>query len=197
MYRVPTAPARIEAIVKKSRFIASAAHVVDRPAAMKVLEQVAIEYPDARHHCWAYLLGAPDAAISAAMSDDGEPSGTAGKPILNVLRHKGVGDVMVVVTRYFGGIRLGAAGLVRAYSSATQQVMDVLKTHKFVAMKRCTVSVSFDQEQVLRHWLVGKGGKILQADYASGVSYAIELPSDTYVALVDRAARSGWFVEES
>jgi putative IMPACT (imprinted ancient) family translation regulator len=83
--------------IKKSKFIAFAAFADSREAAMSHLANVKQKYPDARHHCWAYLLGNPHSPSSAAMADDGEPSGTAGKPILNVLQHKGVGDVMIMV----------------------------------------------------------------------------------------------------
>lgn len=95
--------------IKKSRFIAWAEKVTNRQEAMAFLERSKQTYPDAGHHCWAYQLGHPQSPISAAMSDDGEPSGTAGKPILNVLQHKNIGDVMVIVIRYFGGIKLGPA----------------------------------------------------------------------------------------
>ena len=119
-YPVPDTPLEVLFEVKKSKFFAFAACTPDRETAMQYLAAKRAEYPDARHHCWAYLLGNPHSPTSAAMSDDGEPSGTAGKPILNVLQHKGVGDITIIVTRYFGGIKLGAGGLVRAYSSAAQ-----------------------------------------------------------------------------
>ncbi|MCW8886021.1 MAG: YigZ family protein [Motiliproteus sp.] len=112
-YSVPQQRIEVETEIKKSRFIAWADRAENRDQAMAVLSEARNRYPDARHHCWAYLIGNPAQPKTQAMSDDGEPSGTAGKPILNVLQHNEIGDVMIVVSRYFGGIKLGAGGLVR------------------------------------------------------------------------------------
>jgi putative IMPACT (imprinted ancient) family translation regulator len=90
-YPIPAERARAEIEIKKSRFIAYADYVESREQAMQMLAELKATYPDARHHCWAYLLGDPSCASNAGMGDDGEPSGTAGKPILNVLQHKDVG----------------------------------------------------------------------------------------------------------
>jgi len=117
---IPQATAQAEIEIKKSRFIGLAKQINDREQGMLWLAKVKATYPDARHHCWAYLLGNPSCATNAGMGDDGEPSGTAGKPILNVLQHKGVGDIMLIVVRYFGGIKLGAGGLNRTYGQAAQ-----------------------------------------------------------------------------
>lgn len=107
-----------EIVEKKSRFIAEVHPVTDEEQAMKILEETRKKYWDARHHCWAYILGRNPAA--ERMSDDGEPAGTAGKPILEVIRGRELTNVLVIVTRYFGGTLLGTGGLVRAYSQATQ-----------------------------------------------------------------------------
>ncbi|CAG0912002.1 unnamed protein product, partial [Cyprideis torosa] len=108
---VPASRVEHELVVNKSRFIAWIAPASDREQAMALLDEARLAYPDARHHCWAYVLGNPSNAASAAANDDGEPAGTAGKPILNVIQHKAIGNIMVVVIRYFGGIKLGAGGL--------------------------------------------------------------------------------------
>src|SRR5690625_1242748 len=94
-----------------------------------------------------------------AMNDDGEPSGTAGKPIFNVIQHKGVGDVMVVVTRYFGGVKLGAGGLVRAYAGAAEAVLSAMEIVERVPESRFTLSLDFAQEQPLRHWCEQHGAR--------------------------------------
>jgi len=88
-----------------------------------LLSELRNEFPDANHHCWAIILGSPDASHGQDQSDDGEPKNTAGKPMLNVLQHSGLGHVMAIVTRYFGGVKLGAGGLVRAYSSAVSEAI--------------------------------------------------------------------------
>ncbi|MFP4252816.1 MAG: YigZ family protein [Guyparkeria sp.] len=163
---------------KKSRFIARAGAVDSRDAALAFVESVRADYPDARHHCWAYLIGNPDAAATAAMSDDGEPGGTAGKPILNVIQHKGLGDVIVVVTRYFGGVKLGAGGLVRAYAGATQRVLAELPLTEHRPQRRFTVIFDFAAEQPLRHWLDGHGATLLSIEYGPQVSAELIVPEE-------------------
>ena len=107
-----------EIVEKKSRFIAEVHPVTSEEEAMEILEQTRKQYWDARHHCWAYIIGRNPAA--ERMSDDGEPAGTAGHPMLDVLLGEGIHNTAVVVTRYFGGTLLGTGGLVRAYSKSVQ-----------------------------------------------------------------------------
>ena len=174
----PSPAASVETVteVKKSRFIARAAKVVDRQAALTLVAQAKQDYPDARHHCWAYLLGNPVSASSTAANDAGEPSGTAGKPILNVIQHKGVGDVLVVVIRYFGGIKLGAGGLVRAYSGAAEAVMSMLPLEQAVAMQEVRLSLDFAKEQLLRHWAELHEAQVLNVDYGEQVLVQLAVP---------------------
>jgi uncharacterized YigZ family protein len=175
-YQVPAAPHECELEVKKSRFIARAARVANRKEAMAFLAQVKRAYPDARHHCWAYRLGNPHSAAGAAANDDGEPAGTAGKPILNVIQHKPIGDVMVVVVRYFGGIKLGAGGLVRAYSSAAEAVLSALPLVSIEPTVHQRVECGFAQEQPLRHWALQHEAQVVQAVYAEQVCLELVLP---------------------
>lgn len=114
--------------IKRSRFIACAARVVDEDAARGFLADIRASYPDARHHCSAYILRVEAANPVERSSDDGEPAGTAGQPMLEVLRGSGLQDVAVVVVRYFGGVKLGTGGLVRAYQGATRAVLDSART---------------------------------------------------------------------
>lgn len=160
-YPTPAETVEAETEVKKSRFIARATKVSDRKAALAFVEQARRDFPDARHYCWAYLLGNPASVSSAAHNDDGEPSGTAGKPILNVIQHKAVGDVVVVVIRYFGGIKLGAGGLVRAYSGAAESAMSILPLEQAIAMQAVTLRMDFSKEQPLRHWLEKNHGEVV------------------------------------
>lgn len=162
-------------VIKKSRFIAWANRVDDRGQAMAFLQQAKTQYPDARHHCWAYQIGPPKAPKTAAMSDDGEPAHTAGKPIFNVLSHKDIGDVMVIVTRYFGGIKLGAGGLVRAYSGAAEKVMSELPTQVNIAEIEQTLTVDFAKEQRLRHWLGQHQGRILDIGYPDNTGATMKI----------------------
>jgi len=175
-YLVPSHTLEIKTEVKKSRFIARAAYITDRKQAMSMLAEAKHDYPDARHHCWAYLIGNPTSASNAAMNDAGEPSGTAGKPILNVIQHKHVGDVMIVVIRYFGGIKLGAGGLTRAYSGAAEAVMSQLPLTQQVATRSITLHCNFSQEQALRHWASQHQAELATPDYGEQVSITINLP---------------------
>lgn len=118
-YRTIYQGAKAEIVEKKSRFIAEVFPVDSEEAAMEYLEQVRKKHWDARHHCWAYVIG--EERIQERCSDDGEPSGTAGKPILEVIKGEKLHNVLVVVTRYFGGTLLGTGGLVRAYTGASRE----------------------------------------------------------------------------
>ena len=175
-YPIPTQQTVAEIEIKKSRFIAYATHITSREAGMVWLAEIKAQFPDARHHCWAYQIGNPNCATNAGMGDDGEPSGTAGKPILNVLQHKKIGDVMVVVVRFFGGIKLGAGGLTRAYGQAAQAVMEILPTEQEVPKTQLEVVCEFAQEQPLRHWLSLVSGEIVSVDYQQKVTVRVELP---------------------
>src|SRR5690625_1910524 len=109
------------------------------------------------------------------MNDDGEPSGTAGKPILNVIQHKGIGDVMVVVTRYFGGIKLGAGGLVRAYASASEQVLSKLPVIRHAPRTQCTLQADFAHEQAIRHWCAQNNGRVDAVSYGQHVTLKLDV----------------------
>ena len=160
---------------KKSRFIARLSLATDRDQAMQALAQAKQDYPDARHHCWAYQIGPPHTPRLAAMSDDGEPNGTAGKPILNVIQHKEVGDLMLVVIRYFGGIKLGAGGLVRAYSQSAQMAFDALNTKRYVELDSFSLLCDFQDEQAIRHWLKQFESEICSVEYAERVKMHIKI----------------------
>ncbi len=121
-YRTVSKEARIELTIQKSRFIGWCYPVQEELQALDLLESIRKRHWDATHNCYAYSIG-PDAAC-ARYSDDGEPGGTAGLPMMEAIRHKGVTDVLCVVTRYFGGILLGAGGLVRAYSKAAAEAIE-------------------------------------------------------------------------
>jgi len=182
-YPVPAATLERELEVKKSRFIARAAKVENREQAMAFLEALRADYPDARHHCWAYLVGNPASASTAASSDDGEPSGTAGKPILNVIQHKEVGDVIVGVARYFGGIKLGAGGLTRAYSSACEAVLSALPLEQHRMLVRRMVCCDFSNEQPLRHWAEQHNAQVVTVDYGEQVRVQLDLQAESITEL--------------
>lgn len=182
-YLIPAEPLEFSYEIKKSKFIARVAKAADRTEAMALLAKAKQDYPDARHHCWAYLLGDPKQPISVAFNDDGEPSGTAGKPILNVLNHRGIGDIAVVVIRYFGGIKLGAGGLVRAYSAATQQAIEALATVTKLPMVERRLRCDYAVEPELRRLIESLDGVIVEADYGLQLDLVISLPLSEEPAL--------------
>ncbi|MFT5720321.1 MAG: putative YigZ family protein [Motiliproteus sp.] len=190
-YWVAQTPVEVEIQIKKSRFIARAAFAADREQALQWLAQAKADYPDARHHCWAYLLGPPQAPRSQAFADDGEPGGTAGKPILNILQHRQVGDLMLIVTRYFGGIKLGAGGLVRAYSQAAQAAIEQLSCRLLQPQQRLRICCNFAQEQYLRHWLGQHAGEIIALVYTDAVTLQVTIPSSELPGWHAEAARLG------
>ena len=120
-YLIPNEPVIFEEEIKKSLFITYLAHTPSSDAAKAFVEQIKQKHPDARHNCWGFVAGRPEDSMLWGFSDDGEPSGTAGKPILAQLSGSGVGEITAVVTRYYGGIRLGTGGLVKAYGGGVQQ----------------------------------------------------------------------------
>src|SRR5690554_203537 len=120
-YRSVAKRTRVEIVIKKSRFIADITPARDEEETEAFLAAVKEEFPTATHHCYAYITGYPGRIVR--MNDDGEPSGTAGRPILEVIEREGLTNTMIVVTRYFGGILLGAAGLVRAYARSASEAV--------------------------------------------------------------------------
>ncbi|MDG1254560.1 MAG: YigZ family protein [Glaciecola sp.] len=175
-YHFPSTSHGHTLIEKKSLFHAFAGAANSREQAMQVLAQQQTVYPDARHHCWAYLIGDPRQPITIACNDDGEPSGTAGKPMLNVLQHGDIGNVMVVISRYFGGVKLGAGGLVRAYSKATGLVLENLATTPYIPLIHISVTVAFKDEQFIRHCVTQHQGLVKECIYSSHSTMKIALP---------------------
>ncbi|WP_067514389.1 YigZ family protein [Endozoicomonas ascidiicola] len=177
-YDVPAETVVFETDVKKSRFITWIAHAPSKADAQAFIQSIRQKYPDATHHCTAYIAGSPNGGAAIACDDDGEPSGTAGKPMLNVLLHKGFGEVVAVVVRYFGGIRLGAGGLVRAYGSAVQAACEVLPLKRRVHLQKGVITCDYAQEQSVRHYLVSFQIQLMDCHYGDQVSLEIAAAGD-------------------
>lgn len=180
-YLIPAALTRTEIIVVNSRFIATAAPAFSVEQARSVIAEVRAEFPDATHNVPAYVIGF-GASIIAHCSDDGEPSGTAGKPVLAVLRGSGLGDIVVVITRYFGGTKLGTGGLVRAYSDAVRSVLTALPR----AVKRAThtvmLAVSYPFFERARLLSSQHHGQILDEVFAADVTLTLRFPVEHFEA---------------
>ncbi|QGZ64056.1 IMPACT family protein [Paraburkholderia acidisoli] len=158
--------------IRKSRFIAHAIPVADREAAMVELRRLRDEHPAATHVCWALLAGG-----QSGMSDDGEPSGTAGRPILEVLRHHDLDGVLAAVIRYYGGVKLGAGGLVRAYTDAIASALQGAPRIERIAQARLTVEVGYPDETHVRHWIEQEQLTLADSQYTMTVRLTIQLPA--------------------
>jgi uncharacterized YigZ family protein len=143
--------------IKKSQFITCVQPVAGRPEAVALVNELWALHPEATHICWALMAGGESAAV-----DDGEPGGTAGRPMMEVLRHQGLEGVLATVIRYFGGIKLGAGGLVRAYNSAVAQALIGAEKVPLVRRKTLRCSIPYSMEGLLRRE-IQSGGHVLQA----------------------------------
>ena len=175
MLIVPYGPARAEIRVVNSRFIADLEPVESAEAARAFLARIRSEFPDASHHVPAYVLGGGN-TVTEYCSDDGEPSGTAGRPLLAVLKGSGLGDAAVVVTRYFGGTLLGTGGLVKAYSEAGKAVLAAVRRASLVETGRFELDLPyrlFDRFQILAGEL---GAVVAERSFGEDVRLAVDLP---------------------
>ena len=172
---IPAGPARAEIRASNSRFIASVAPSETVEAARAVIAGIRAEMPDATHHVYAYVIG-HGGTTTLGMSDDGEPSGTAGRPALAVLRGSGLGDATLVITRYFGGTLLGTGGLVRAYGDAAKAVLAIVPRKEKIERRRLEVALPYTAYEQTRRLLAGHDGSVLAEDFAANVTLSVLLP---------------------
>ncbi len=172
---IPAAPARAEIRVVNSRFIASAALAATVEQARAYIAAIHAEMPDASHHVYAYVIG-HGATTTLGMSDDGEPPGTAGRPTLAVLRGSGLGDVALVVTRYFGGTLLGTGGLVRAYGDAAKAVLAALPREEKIERRTLAIALPYASYETARRLVAAHAGAVLDEDFATEVTLRVALP---------------------
>ncbi|WP_298905971.1 YigZ family protein [uncultured Psychrobacter sp.] len=182
--------------IKKSDFITYAYPVTSREQAMFHVEQLRQQYADARHHCWAYIIGDPNNTTSAGFDDDGEPNGTAGRPILNVLQHKSIGNVIVIVVRYFGGIKLGAGGLTRAYAGSAQAAVDEMVLLPYVPMTQVQILAEFATEAQCRYVVESLNGSIDDVTYSKQVTLFVTLAEADIDSLKERLAMDGRILDK-
>lgn len=173
------APACSELEIKRSRFIASLARTDSEDAAREFISQIRREFPDARHHCTAFLIHQDTGPDTARSSDDGEPAGTAGDPMLNVLIESGLTNLTCVVTRYFGGTKLGTGGLVRAYSGAVQQVLKDAQTVRIVTQPSYQLHLPIGEAGKIEAKLTQSGYQILDRDFAEEATLRFAAPLET------------------
>lgn len=173
---IPAAPVTVSEEIKKSRFISLLAHTEGLAAVRAFLEKTKQDYPGARHYCWACVAGRPNDSQQLGFSDDGEPAGTAGKPILAQLQGRQIGEVTAVVIRYYGGIKLGTGGLVKAYGGGVQHALDQLsvvrKLARSVYRLECDYALLSSIEQLIKHC----DGVITDSEFQVSVRLSIALP---------------------
>ncbi|QIL44097.1 YigZ family protein [Acidovorax sp. HDW3] len=186
MAQTLAAAAHSELIIKKSRFIGCVQPMADRASAQAVVDGLRREHPGAAHVCWALLAGGQSAAV-----DDGEPSGTAGRPMLDVLRHQDLEGVLATVVRYFGGVKLGAGGLVRAYTDCVAQAL--LLADKITLQRQHTLrcQVPYALEGLLRREITAAGAELLAVEHGSLVALQWRLPETAASAMVVRLNDAG------
>jgi len=176
-----------ELIIKKSRFIGCVQPVADRAAALAIVEGLRLAHPGATHVCWALMAGGQSAA-----NDDGEPGGTAGRPMLEVLRHQKLEGVLATVVRYYGGVKLGAGGLVRAYTDSVAQALMSAELVPLVRRRVLHCQVPYALEGTVRRELALAGAHLIEVRHESVVHFQFDLPdpdADAFVAKIDDAAQ--------
>lgn len=176
-YPIPAAPLRREMSVSNSRFIASLAPATSVEEARAFIQSIRGEYPDATHNVPAFVIGF-GTSVTAHCSDDGEPSGTAGRPALAVLRGSGLGDAAVVVTRYFGGTLLGTGGLVRAYGDAVRLVVEAVPRAMRILTHTVMLGLPYALFEKTRLLITAHGGQILDEQFAGDVTLTVRFVTE-------------------
>jgi len=182
-YPIPASRHRTQVTIERSRFICTIAPAATSAEAQAFVKATNAEFPDATHNCWAYVIGAPGSTGGVGMSDDGEPHGTAGRPMLTVLLHGGVGDVVAVVTRYYGGVKLGTGGLVKAYGGAVQQALLTLPRAERVDLAEVAVVIGYAAIDTLRQLLPAHEAELVGETYGEEVAWRLRLPAERMAAL--------------
>jgi uncharacterized YigZ family protein len=188
-YPIPAREVRNKTLVLNSRFITTLAPVFSVDEAKAFIARIRSEFADASHNVPAYIVG-HGASVITHCTDDGEPAGTAGRPALAVLSGSGLGDVAVVVTRYFGGTKLGTGGLVRAYSDAVRQALAILPRAERVPVHIVMLAAPYDWFERLRQLIAAHHGELLEHDFASDVTLTVRFPSQYLPAFQEALSRA-------
>lgn len=177
-----------EVVEKKSRFIAQVFPVQTEEETAVHLGDIKKEYWDARHHCWAYVIG--EEQVQERFSDDGEPGGTAGKPILDVIRSHSLHNVLIVVTRYFGGTLLGTGGLVRAYTQSAQAGLAASTMITKIDGYKIKIKTDYSTLGKIQYLLAQRALPVVESDYADSVTLATLIPAGDEKALITALTES-------
>jgi len=181
----PNAPHRAEMLIKKSRFIVSMAHTASADEAKLFIERIRNEFPDATHNCWAFAAGKPGDTACVGSSDDGEPHGTAGRPMLTLLTYGNIGEITAVVTRYFGGIKLGTGGLVRAYQDMIRLGLEALPVCEHINSTSVQIVVRYADIDRLMRLLPRHRATVMHEHFDTSANYKITLPEENLQNLAE------------
>ena len=184
-YSIPAAPLELSEEIKKSRFITFIAHTPTVEVAKAWVNEIKQLHPGARHHCWAFVAGAPQDSQVYGFSDDGEPSGTAGKPMLAQLMGSGLGEIAAVVVRYYGGVLLGTGGLVKAYGGGVGAALKRLETQVRHQQTPSLIQCDYTDMGAVEALLSSHHGQVLDADYGVRVTLQVAWESSVW-SQVDR-----------
>ncbi len=189
-YSIPNLEYTSEIEIQKSRFLGFAKYVVTQDEAEEFIKSLKEKYSDARHVCFAYKLDS-----TAKMSDDGEPSGTAGRPILGVIENKGLQNVVVAVVRYFGGIKLGAGGLIRAYVESATKTLECAPKVKWEEARLCSLVLSFSEYQKFERSIANRKIKILKTEFSDVVNLSLVIAKNEKVENIQQEKVVSWCFE--
>lgn len=182
-YRIPASRHAAEQVISRSRFVCSLAHAETTESAQAFIREIRDQWPDSRHHATAWVAGPPGTTAQVGMSDDGEPHGTAGRPMLNILLHSDVGEIVAVVTRWFGGIKLGTGGLARAYAGTVELALLGLPTT--IRMETVVLDLAFGYARidVIQRLLPQFEATTVAEEYLDAVRTRVRVPASAREAL--------------
>ncbi len=165
----------VQTEVKRSKFLAYISPTQGVKQAKAFINQIRALHPDASHNCWAYVANRPENTVEIGYSDDGEPSGCAGRPMLNVLQGSGIGEITVVVARYFGGTKLGTGGMARAYGGAVSAVLAEAQTAIKVVTMELNFCCDYQWSNLIEQLLLKFDGQLIEANYGIDINYRIAI----------------------
>jgi uncharacterized YigZ family protein len=181
-YPIPAGRHRAEQSIDRSRFVCTVQRAAAPADAQAFIKEMNSEFADATHNCWAYVAGPPGDTGRIGMSDAGEPHGTAGRPMLTVLLHSGIGEIAAVVTRYYGGIQLGMGGLVKAYGGTVQLALASMATSERVDYVDVTLEIGYANIAIIQQLLPTLDIEMVAEAYDAGVKYDLRVPRPNLAA---------------
>ena len=185
-YPIPAATFRCEIEVKHSHFIATIEPTDTPDAALSFISRIKQEFPDATHNCWAYLIGPPGNTDRIGLSDDGEPHGVAGKPMLTTIQHGGIGDITVVVTRYFGGTKLGMGGMVKAYTLAVKTALEQQTVIEKINWIKLSIKIDYSLLDNIERLLPEFEVDLIDKQFTDQICLNLKLPEENFTRFQTR-----------